>query len=132
MSDDENTHKKHSKILFDVIWTFRRKIYGSKKIFSRAVKKHQIKITGKDSWQADEIVIEKPQIKVILERDWEYPPDDRIEFALESEDRKNFTALDLMFQLNNFLAGYDLGDKCFFEGLKFDAENKKYFLNLGS
>ena len=125
MSKDENTHKKNSKILFDVIWTFRGKIYKSKKVFNRAVKQHQIKITGKDSWQADEIVIEKPDIKVILERDWEYPPDNKIEFTLESEDRKVFTALDLIFQLNNVLAGYDLGDKCFFEGLKFDAESKK-------
>ncbi len=132
MADGKNKNTGNSKILFDVRWTFRGKIYGSKKVFSRAVKKHQIKITGKDSWQAGETVIEKPQIKVVLERDWEYPPDDKIEFTLESKNRKNFTALDLMFQLNNFLAGYDLGDNCFFEGLKFDAESKKYLLNLGS
>lgn len=129
MTDEK---KENPKILFDVLWIFSGKKYESKKEFGDALKNYQIKITGKDKWQPDEIVIEKPQAEIFYERDWEYPPDDRIEFTLESENRKNFTALDLMFQLNNKIAGYDLGDYCFFEGLKFDTQIKKYVLHLGS
>lgn len=121
-----------NKILFNILWTFGGKKYKSRKVFDRAIKKYQIKITGKDTWNANEIVSEKPQIEIFYERDWEYPPDDIIEFTLESENKQNFTALDLMFQLNNKIAEYDLGDFCFFEGLKFDAQIKKYVLHLGS
>ena len=128
----ENGNEKRSKILFDILWTFRGKKYRSKEKFSREIKQYQIRITGKDTWNPDEIIIKKPQIEILLERDWEYPPDDKIEFTLESENSKKLTALCLMFQLNNILAGYDLGDNCFFEGLKFNSESGQYVLKLGS
>ena len=123
---------KNDKILFDVLWNFCGKNYESKKDFNRAIKKYQLDIKGKDTWQPDQIVIEKPEIEIFFERDWEYPPDDKIQFTLESENRKNFTALDLMFRLNKKIAEYDLGDFCFFEGLTFDSANNRYILHLGS
>lgn len=132
MTGGKNGNEKSSKILFGILWTFRGKKYRSKEKFSREIKQYQIRITGKDTWKPDEIVIKKPQIEILLERDWEYPPDDKIEFTLESENSKNFTALDLLFQLNNILAGCDLGDNRFFEGLRFNSESGQYVLKLGS
>ncbi len=132
MSNKEQNSTENPKILFDILWNFCRKIYKSKKPFDQAIKKYQVKITGKDTWNSGKVVIEKPEIEIFFDRDWEYPPDDKIEFTLQSENAKNFTALDLMFQLNNKIAAYDLGDFCFFEGLKYDSKLKKYVLHLGS
>lgn len=133
MGTGKNDKAKNPEILSGIAWTFcRKKKYKSKDKFDNAVRQYQVDIKGKDVWQPGEIVFDKPEIKILLERDWEYPPDDKIEFTLESENSKKFSALDLMFQLNNFLTGYDLGDDCFFEGLRYESESRRYILKLGS
>ncbi len=128
----ENNSAENSKILSELFWAFSREKYSSKEEFSRKIKQYQIDINEKDSWQPDRIVVDKPQINLLLDMDWQLPPDDQIEFTLKSENEKGFTALDLIFQLNNFLAGYDLGDYQFFEGLKYTPETDRYLIKLGS
>lgn len=119
------------KILPELLWIFGQK-YDLKAEFSQAVKEYQIDIRGKDTWQPDAVVFNRPQIKILLEMDWELPPDDIAEFLIESESSENLTALDLIFQLNNLIAEYDLGDHVFFEGLTYSGKDDLYFINLGS
>lgn len=128
----ETKNSSENKILFDILWIFRPKKYESRENFNQAIRQHQIDITENDTWQPDKIVIKKPQINVLLEMDWEIPPDDQVEFLIKSENSISFTASDLMFQINNHLAEYDLGDYKFFEGLNFNREKNLYVINLGS
>lgn len=131
-NDEESQTNDNASMLFDVLWAFYEKEYKSKEEFSNEVKQYQIDINEKDTWKPDEIVFDKPEITLLLEMGWEEPPHDKVEFTLKSENNKNFTALDLMFQINNFLAQYDLSDHHFFEGLHKDSENNRYMIHLGS
>lgn len=128
----EAKNSSENKIFFDILWIFRPKKYESREKFNQVVRQYQINITEKDAWQPDKIVIEKPQIKVLLEMDWEMPLDDQVEFFIKSENSISFTASDIMFQINNHLAEYDLGDYQFFEGLNLNRGKKLYIINLGS
>lgn len=119
------------KILPDLLWSFRQK-YDSKQEFDQAVGQYQLDIRGKDTWQPEEIAVAKPQIKVLLEMDWESPPNDTALFTIKSVSSQNLTASELMFQLNNYIAEYDLGDYIFFEGLTYSEKDDLYFVNLGS
>jgi hypothetical protein len=123
---------KDCKVLPDLLWVFQQTKYESKAEFNEAIKQYQIDIIEKNTWQPDEIVINKFEINLLLDMDWQSPPDDRIEFTLKSENSTRFTALDLMFQLNNTLAEYNLGDYRFFEGLIYFSEKDLYIINLGS
>lgn len=123
--------EKH-KILSHLSWTFNEKKYESKEIFNRQVEQHQINLSRNSVWHPFEIVISKAEIKMLLDFDWEMPPDDKIKFVFKSSNSNGFTALDLMFQLNNFLADYDLGDSHFFEGLEYIIEKDQYLVKLGS
>ncbi len=96
------------------------------------MKQYQVEMIGKDTWKPDEIVIDKPEMDILLEMNWNEPPNDRVECTLKSENNKNFTALDFMFQLHNFVAQYDLGDHQFFEGLNQDLESNRYIIHTGS
>ena len=120
-----------TEILRDIYWSFDEK-YESKEAFDSEMKQYQVDIGKEDTWQPDSIVLEQPAISLLLEMGWADPPLDEVTFQLESENKENFTALDLMFQLNNVLAEYDLGDHRFFEGLDHDPEDNRYTIRLGS
>jgi hypothetical protein len=130
--------EKFIEILSNLLWVFDYKEkYSSKENFSQEVEKYQEEIRGEDieeqkKWNPDKILINKPKIKLLFEMNWEDPPKDKVKFTLNSSNQKNFTALDLMFQLHNFIADYDLGNHHFFEGLRYDKDNDLYIVNLGS
>lgn len=118
-------------MLNNLLWAFSEKKYSSKEEFSRDVRQYQIEINGEDTWKPDEIVLDQSHIDILLEIDWEDPPNDKIQFTFNSDNSKNFNALDLMFQLHNFVAQYDLGDHHFFEGFSKNSQNQ-YVVDLGS
>ncbi len=134
INENDNSQKivENYIILPDLLWVFRQEKYQSKEEFSQQVKKYQVDITDQDNWKPGEIIFDERVINIIADFDWETPPDDRIEFSFQSDNAAGFTALDLLFRLNNFLADYDLGDSQFFEGLKYIPQNKQYLLKLGS
>jgi hypothetical protein len=121
-----------NKLLAGLSWQFTDEPYQSKATFSDAVRARQVRIFGKDTWHPEEVLWDKPKLDLLLVRDWEYPPDNEVLFSLTSENSKNFTAVDLAFQLHNFLAQYHLSDYVFLEGLVWNPDNGRYVIHLGS
>jgi uncharacterized RDD family membrane protein YckC len=115
------------EILPGIAWTFNQTKYTSKEKFNE-----EIKAMNNKTWKPDQVVYPKREIRVSLEIPWENPPNDLFQFTFESNNLENFTALDLMYQLTNAVARHDLGDKRYFEGLWYDEQNNKYWVDLGS
>ncbi|HBV15030.1 hypothetical protein [Chryseobacterium carnipullorum] len=151
-------------LLSNIVWAFNNHHYNDIEDFNKEVAHYQTLILKEKAiWDANQIVINAPEIDIcyeawikgkedILSNETVTDEDDifnednsddglfQVEFCarLKARNGKQFTALELLFQLENQLANKDLGDHVFFEGLTSnDAEKQKngaplYFMYLGS
>ncbi|MCT2407948.1 hypothetical protein NZD88_10405 [Chryseobacterium antibioticum] len=152
-------------ILSNIVWAFKGNHHNSIDDFNKEINHYQTLILKeKASWDADQMVITVPEINVCYEA-WIKGKEDiaanetllgdendvfdednsdhgmfQVEFCarLKASNGAYFTALDLLFQLENQVANKDLGDHIFFEGLTAnDTESLKnetplYSMYLGS
>lgn len=151
-------------LLSNILWAFQRKGYSSIEDFNQEIIHYQTLILKeKASWDAEQRVIDVPAIQVcyeawikgkedissnetVTDEDNVFNEDDsdhgmfQVEFCatLKASNGAYFTALDLLFQLENQVANKDLGDHIFFEGLTANDngapsnETPLYFMYLGS
>ncbi|MCT2563056.1 hypothetical protein [Chryseobacterium herbae] len=131
-------------LLSNILWAFHRKSYNSIEDFNTEITDYQTRILKeKTSWEPYTIVIDAPEINVFYEA-WIKGKEDiatnetllgdendvlsednsdfgmfQAEFSarLKASNGVNFTALDLLYQLQNQVSQKDLGDHIFFEGL---------------
>ena len=84
----------------DVCWSFIGSPFAPRDEFDARVRQYQIQIRDQDSWRPDEIVIPTPRVAVRY-RYWE--GDEQVEpvITLEADDRRSFTAGELLFKLHN-------------------------------
>lgn len=151
-------------ILSNVVWAFHRKSYNSIEDFNKEITEYQTLILKeRASWEADQVAINAPEIEVCYEA-WIKGKEDvsanetilgdeeevfdednsdygmfQVEFCatLQAGNGIHFTALDLLYQLENQVSNKDLGDHVFFEGLTLrngeqKSERPLYYMNLGS
>lgn len=152
------------EILADVVWSFQQKEYENIQEFDREIEDYQKSILEERArWEKDAIVIDAPEVEVCYEA-WVAGPENIMsnEELIDDEDAfdednsedglyqvelcaklraangSSFTALDLMYQLENQLLNKDLGDHVFFEGLTFHEPTEEedsvpvYYMYCGS
>ncbi|WP_048504788.1 hypothetical protein [Chryseobacterium angstadtii] len=152
-------------ILSNIFWAFKRQNYPSIEDFNNEVKDYQKRILkDKASWDPEKIVIDAPEIDVcyeawirgkenistnetLLESEKDPFHQDNSEngmfqvelcATLKAANGTNFTALDLLHQLQNQVSNKELGDHLFFEGLtpQSPGEQKQdkplYYMYCGS
>jgi hypothetical protein len=152
-------------LLSNIVWAFQRKSYTSIQDFNREITDYQIRILKeRATWEPDKIAINASEIVICYEA-WIKGKEDisdnetiigneddvfseensdygmfQVELCarLKADNGTNFTALDLIYQLENQLSNKDLGDHIFFEGLTAqgteEPENKipLYYMYCGS
>lgn len=125
------------EILVHTLWSFTGDRFVDQSAFSEEVRQYQIDITGKDQWRPDLIVVPVPSVQVA----YEYWNDDgdQIEDVLRlvSTNGRDFTSLELLFQIHNAVVENVCDDDHhFFEGLTLEdapsGQPPQYLLNLGS
>ncbi|KFF02248.1 DUF1266 domain-containing protein [Chryseobacterium luteum] len=161
---------KHNGILSNIVWAFQRRKYDSRENFNSELAEYQTVIL-KELADPDtkQIAIDEPEIDVSYEV-WIKGKEDiavneqlideeqdafnidnsddgmyQVELCarLKAANGKNFTILDLMYQLEQQLLNKDLGDHIFFEGLTSINNTQQqqqqqqssiptYYMNLGS
>lgn len=148
-------------LLSNIAWNFNEKEYESKEDFNQDILQYQLKIKkGESSWNPNEIVIENEAVDIVfvawieedglaenetlLEDEDFFDDESNSEFGLFQADiqvllhagnGKNFSALDLMYQLDQQMKPKELGDDLFFEGLgglESDSDIPKFYLFCGS
>lgn len=124
---------QQQNILKDIAWTLNN-TFNTKDEFNTAITEYQIAVKGTSTnWTPHEIVTPLSHMSIILDRDWiEEEEEQLITLEVSNADGSPLTCLDVMYQLNNSLADYDLGGLQFFEGLEFLPDQNTYLLNLGS
>ncbi|WP_226065546.1 hypothetical protein [Kaistella polysaccharea] len=148
-------------LLSNITWSFTEKGYDLQNEFNADISEYQKEIKQeKSSWNPTEIVIEHPSVDIvfvawidvnglaeneILLEDEDFFDDERtsefglfqadIQARLHAENGKNFSALELMYKLDQQLKPKELGDDLFFEGLgslESDGNIPKFYLFCGS
>ncbi|QOW10355.1 hypothetical protein Q73A0000_08240 [Kaistella flava (ex Peng et al. 2021)] len=148
-------------LLSNIVWSFNDTEYDSKEDFNKDISQYQLKIKKEEaSWNPDEIVIENNAVDIVfmawvdenglaenetLLEDEEFFDDESnsefglfqadIQARLHAENGKNFSALELMYKLDQQMKPKELGDDLFFEGLgSLESENNipKFYLFCGS
>lgn len=152
-------------LLSNIIWAFKKKGYNSVEDFNKEITDYQTLILKeKASWEPDQLVIDAPEINVFYEA-WIKGKENMAanetllgdESDVFSEDNSdhgmfqvelcaklkacnttNFTALDLLYQLQNQVSNKELGDHIFFEGLTPQSSEEEknhipsYYMYCGS
>lgn len=140
-------------LLSNIVWPFKNHHYNDIEDFNKEVAHYQTLILKERAiWDANQIVINAPKIDVcyeawikgkedissnetVTDEDDAFNEDNsdhglfQVEFCarLKASNGAYFTALDLLFQLENQMVNKDLGDHIFFEGLTAnDTEEQKY------
>lgn len=155
---------KQMGLLSNILWAFQRKRYSSIEDFNKEITEYQTLILKeRASWEPDQVVINAPEIDVCYEA-WIKGKEEiatnetiigdenevfcednsdygmfQVEFCaqLKATNGTHFTALDLLYQLQNQVCNKDPGDHIFFEGLtphngEHNSERPLYYMNLGS
>lgn len=130
-------------LLSTISWTFTDTEYDSRKDFQEDLTQYQLKTKQViSSWNPDEIIIENQIVDIVfrawidkeglaknetlLEDDDFFDDESNSEFGLfqadiqarlQAENGKNFSAVELMYQLDQQMKPKELGDDLFFEGL---------------
>ncbi|WP_047491355.1 hypothetical protein [Chryseobacterium sp.] len=152
-------------LLSNILWAFQKKVYDSSEDFNKEITDYQTLILKeKASWEPYKTVINAPEIYVFYEA-WIKGKEDiapnetlmgdendifsednsdygmfQVEFCakLKAGNDTNFTALDLLYQLQNQVSNKELGDHIFFEGLTPQSNEKRenykpsYYMYCGS
>lgn len=148
-------------LLSTISWTFTDTEYDSRKDFKEDLTQYQLKTKQViSSWNPDEIIIENQIVdivfrawidkeglaknEILLEDDDFFDDESNSEFGLfqadiqarlHAENGKNFSAVELMYQLDQQMKPKELGDDVFFEGLgSLESEGTipKFYLFCGS
>ena len=158
-----NTQPVQDRVLSAIAWTFQAKSYHNYQEFDANVAEYQRDILGdRAQWDANEIVVDAPEIElcymcwikgmedlnpneILLDDEEEAFDEDngddgyfQVEICarIQASNGKNFTALDLLYQMEKQLIGKELGDHIFFEGLDRVENNSGdtplYYISFGS
>jgi hypothetical protein len=129
------------RLLKNVVWILKPTLYTDREEFDAAVRAYHTRILGSDErWRPHERVLAAPKVMLCFEC-WEGADEVDANVELATEDPEGWTALDLLFAIQqrvaDYLAAHDgsLGDHCFFEGLSLHAPKWNppgYNLDLGS
>jgi len=147
-------------VLSNTAWNFNETEYESKEDFNEEISRYQIQFK-KDatSWNPDEIVVENETVDLVfmawieedgleenetlLEDPDFFDDESKSEFGLfqadiqvrfEADNGKNFSALELMFKIDQQMKPKELGDELFFEGLgslESETDIPKFYLFCG-
>lgn len=160
---DVETAKKEQPILSSIAWTFNRKAYDSQRDFDGEIRRYQKDVLReRANWDGQHMVIDAAEIEICYEA-WIRGNDDlksnevlldeeQIVFdeayaddgfyqaeicaRLQAANGVNFTALDLMYQMEHQVSNKDLGDHIFFEGFapvqKQGKQFPVYYMYCGS
>ncbi|WP_104382438.1 DUF1266 domain-containing protein [Sphingobacterium sp. HMA12] len=160
---DWNTQPPQDHVLSAIAWTFQAKSYRSSQEFEVDVAEYQRDILAdRAQWDANEIVVDAAEIELcymcwikdmedlnpnetLLDDEEEAFDEDnedsgyyQVEICarLRASNEKNFTALDLLYQMEKQLIGKELGDHIFFEGLdrvkNHPGDTPLYYISFGS
>ncbi|MGE8380608.1 MAG: DUF1266 domain-containing protein [Sphingobacterium sp.] len=160
---DWNKEPVQDAVLSAIAWTFQAKSYHSSQEFDADVAEYQRDILAdRAQWDANEIVVDAPEIElcymcwikgmedlnpneILLDDEEEAFDEDngddgyfQVEICarIQASNGKNFTALDLLYQMEKQLIGKELGDHIFFEGLdrveNHSGDTPLYYISFGS
>ncbi len=158
-----NTGPFEDHILSDIAWSFQTKLYVNSSEFDTDAAQYQRDILADQAaWNADEIVLDLPEIELcymcwikgmedlnpneaLLDNEDEAFDEEngddgyfQVEICarIQASNGKNFTMLDLLYQMEKQLRGKELGDHIFFEGLDrvvdYAGDVPLYYISLGS
>jgi hypothetical protein len=121
VTDDTEDGAFPITVMAPVVWSFfDGEQFSDPAEFNRRVSEYHVKVTGEDTWDPDEVVLDTPGIRIAY-FGVASPDDDEytdFEAHLRSDDGARFTAGELLLKLNNAVAPHLEGvDHCYFEGL---------------
>jgi hypothetical protein len=123
MTDEAEESEFPATVLVAAVWSFREgggEPFDDAAEFDRRVRQYHLDITGEDAWDADEVVLAAPRVRILFEA-LEAPEDDEyadLAVDLDAADGAGFTATELLRKLHNAVAPRLVGaDHVFFEGL---------------
>ena len=119
MHGNSRSLQGQGNIAGNTAWCFSKNAQQNLEEFNHEIARYNQVVLGEnDSWNAHEIVI--PQINIgIVFQHWTQQNERKYEYmALTASNEQGFSLLDLIFQIQLQLAGIDLGDHLFFEGLQ--------------
>lgn len=121
------------RLLQRLPWIFDATAYPSARAFGEAVAKYQRDMERKDvDWRPDAVVLAAPEV-VVSACVWEGKEQVDLLHPLRSADPAGFTAAELLWRIHAALAGKELGDHRFFEGLTLSRDDPlTYTLRCGS
>jgi hypothetical protein len=123
------------ELMQDVAWSFTGPTFSSQAEFEYAVRQYQAEIFGEQTWQAEEVVLQSPRVRV--ENEYEEEPEEAVA-ELIADNPGGFTAGELLFKVHNaFVGQLRDGDHHFFEGFSLAEEQVAnrpplYEIDLGS
>ena len=147
-------------VLSNIAWNFNETEYDSIEDFNEEISHYQIKFKNDaTAWNPYEIVVENKAVDLVfmawieeggleenetLLEDADFFDDEsKSEFGLfqadlqvrfEADNGKNFSALELMYKIDQQMKQKELGDELFFEGLgglESDTDHPKFYLFCG-
>jgi hypothetical protein len=150
------------RVMSTIVWTFQAKSYHSIDEFDASVVKYQHDILAERAqWDAAEVVVDVPEMELcymcwikgmedlnpnetLLDDEDAFDEDNEddgnyqveISARIQASNGKNFTSLDLLYQMEQQLSGKELGDHIFFEGLdrveNYTGDVPLYYISFGS
>lgn len=125
-------------LLYDIPWSFDDTTFDSLEEFVKAVTEYHASLELGEGWKANEIAIDVAKLTVVTEEVYD-KNEEEVDLSFEIKAAESaFTNGELLFKLHNAFAekiksGYELADRCFFEGLNRDETNEgQYNCYLGS
>jgi hypothetical protein len=129
------------RLLSEVVWIIKPKRYADQAALELAVREYHVAIMKSDErWQPDTRVLSAQKLEVGFEC-WIGDDQLDVEIELETADPEGWTTLELLFAIQQGIAGYliandgALYDHCFFEGLSLGSSKgarPSYSVNFGS
>jgi hypothetical protein len=124
-------------VMIGVSWSFGAPTFGTREAFEESVRAYQVQIRGEDTWNPDEVVIPRPQVKVMY-RTWIRGKEAEPVVELLADNGASFTAGELLFKVHRAVAdNLRKRDHKFFWGFRLSGdpginEVPLYYMRLGS
>lgn len=121
-------------VMKNVYYSFDHKHHNSYDSFVNEVTTYNDSIDKAHGWNPDQIVFDKPRIKLVYEAIWKNE-DDWLEVIIEGENGNNIKMGEVLFQLNYKSGDFFKDQETFFEGLQETKSSDgipTYFLLIGS
>ena len=106
-----------TSLLRNLLWQLGSRRFATPADLVASVRDYYSQLEIECTWQPDELVLPIRELDLRFEAFVVETHRDTVFAAIRSDDPRGFTAAQLLWHIHETLAGYDLGDHKFFEGV---------------